>query len=318
MCTYWDDTRDEFAWRSEWSPVEIAAKQLWRAVYELILSRNVERCAQHSIKHLVISPDGPLTAIPFHLLVDSDGRRLDDKLAVSYQPNLTGLLTLLDRDQLDTAQMKAVIVADPSRSVSHAQWECEQVAAQVAARVGSAATVLTPDLASIDGVTRACVGAGMLHFTGHAAFDWQSPDSAFLTLADGVEMGLVDIEKLTFAPGALVFLSACHTGRRGAAASRTTSRGLVDSMFEAGAATVICTLWPVDSLAAALVSYWFYQGWLNTDQKRLDSLRSATQRLRTATRAECEQVLGRRIYKRGERPFADECYWGAFVLYGAW
>ena len=113
-------------------------------------------------------------------------------------------------------------------------------------------------------------------------------------------------------------LSACHTGRRGAAANRTTSRGLVSSMFEAGAATVVCTMWPVDSIAAALVSHWFYERWLGAGEGRLESLRGAAQRLRTASRAECEQVLGRPIYKRGERPLADDSYWGAFVLYGAW
>jgi CHAT domain-containing protein len=70
------------------------------------------------------------------------------------------------------------------------------------------------------------------------------------------------------------------------------------------------------SIASALVSRWFYERWLGAGEERLESLRWATQRLRTASRAECEQALGRRIYKRGERLLADEFYWGAFVLYG--
>jgi len=115
-----------------------------------------------------------------------------------------------------------------------------------------------------------------------------------------------------------VFLSACHTGRHGTGAGRASSRGIVSALLEAGVASVVCTLWPVHSLAAALVSHWFYQAWISERKARLESLRQATLKLRESSRTECEKILGRRLYLRGERPFEDEYYWGAFVLYGGW
>lgn len=314
MNVYWDELSGEFDWRFEWVPTAMAAGAIWRAIYDVVLAPSVERCARTGISHLVIIPDGGFTAVPHHLLPDPDGQRLGDKLAISYLPHLGGVVTALDRDKISPDRMTAVLVADPSHTVALADWECDDLARQLAA----SAQVLRPEHPGPEDLTRACDGAGLLHFTGHAAFDWNDPDGAYLIAANGARMGLAEIEQLNFAPGALVFLSACHSGRRGNAANRTASRGLVTAMFEAGAATVICTMWPVDSIAAALVSHWFYGRWIGAGDGRLDSLRWATQRLRSADRAECEQVLGRRIYKRGERPLADESYWGAFVLYGAW
>lgn len=131
-------------------------------------------------------------------------------------------------------------------------------------------------------------------------------------------MGLADLRDLRFHPGALVFLNACDTGRQGAVGLRASSRGIVSSLLEAGAATVICSLWPVDSAAAALVAHWFYQAWVSERKARLESLQLATRKLRESRRSECEEILKKRISFGGDKPFGDEFYWGAFVLYGAW
>jgi CHAT domain-containing protein len=92
----------------------------------------------------------------------------------------------------------------------------------------------------------------------------------------------------------------------------------VGALIDAGAATVICTLWPADSHSAALIASWFYESLWHDKRSRIDSLRAATERLRTATRDDCEATLGTRIYVRGKHPFEDEYFWGGFVLYGAW
>ena len=134
------------------------------------------------------------------------------------------------------------------------------------------------------------------------------------------ESRLAEIRSLQFASGALVFLSACSTARTGHSVERCSPHGIVTVFFEAGAATVIGTLWPVEGIATALVAHWFYRCWRIEGKGRLESLNEATTRLREVTRAECEQILAvsERLRLRGEKPFADEYHWGSFVLYGAW
>jgi CHAT domain len=306
---------EEPSWDYRWTTIfPTPTGEIWRSVYETALAEAVGLCEQEGLRHLIVSPDGSLTAIPHHLLRDPQGRRLGDRLAISYAPNMTGLLSVLDVDALDPARTRFVVVQDPSQSVGWADWECRTVAS---AANGSARVIEPPD-ATPARLREECRGAGVLHFTGHATFDWSDPDRASLLLTAGERMGLDDLRGLQLQRGALVFLSACHTGRRGPGTGRSSSRGIVSALIEAGAATVICTLWPVESAAAALVSHWFYRAWAIERQGRLESLRQATGTLREARRSDCEQILGRRIYKRGERPFEDEYYWGAFVLYGAW
>ncbi len=306
---------DGWRWDFEWNAnVPTFEGELSRVVYGAVFAGAVDAAASASIRHLVISPDGSLMAMPHHLLPGPDGERLGDRFLVSYTPNLTGLLTILDADKFSREGARAVVVEDPTGTVSLAGWECERVARGI----GRAAQVVSGAAASPASVKGLCSGASILHFSGHATFDWSKPEDAFLLLAGDGRLTLADLRGLGLKPGALVFLSACDTGRRTISGTRGSARGIVSALLEAGAATVVCTLWPVHSAAAALVAVWFYESWIARGMGRLESLREATRRLREAGRPECEAALGRRIYLPGERPFEDEYYWGAFVLYGAW
>ena len=306
-----------WSWSNRWTTMlPNPTRDIWKAVERIALREAVSYCESGGVTHLVISPDGSLGAVPFHLVPRPDLRRLGDTHRISYMPNLAGMLTLLDRDRLDLDRLSAVVVQDPSGTVGHATWECDRVLHHV----GPSATTLDSALVTAATVRTARSRIDLFHFTGHAQFDWQDPEGAFLDLGQGRRMGLDDLRQMPFGPGSLAFLSACHTARRGTARqNRTTSHGLVSSLLEAGAATVVCTMWPVESAAAALVANWFYEAWLGpTRLGRLDSLQSAVESLRSTRKADCEEVLGSRIYIRGEYPFQDEYFWGAFVLYGAW
>ncbi len=304
-----------WTWDLRWkSTFPSFSGDLWRSVYDMVYGEAASVCRQAGIRHLIISPDGALAGLPHHLLRGPDGSRLGDQFAISYAPNLTGMLTVLDTDQLDPAHTRFVIVQDPTQTVGLAQWEC----ASVARLAGRAARMLEGAAVTAAALKQACQGAGVLHFTGHAQFSWLQPEQAFLTVGGGQRMGLAELRALRLQPGALVYLSACHTGRTGAGTGRATAQGIASALLEAGAATVICTLWPVHSVAAALVATWFYEAWLSGHQGRLESLQQALSKLRVVRRLECEALLQQRIYLRGERPFEDEYYWGAFALFGAW
>ncbi|MCA9542032.1 MAG: CHAT domain-containing protein, partial [Myxococcales bacterium] len=62
-------------------------------------------------KRWIIAPDGPLHLVPFEMLVDPEGRWLDDEVTLSYVSAGRGLPALADRVE---AGGPPVIVADPS------------------------------------------------------------------------------------------------------------------------------------------------------------------------------------------------------------
>jgi CHAT domain-containing protein len=306
---------DLWSWDFQWvTSYPTFEKNLWHATYQSAFAEVIPLCDKLGINHLIVSPDGSLNAMPLHLLPDDEGTRLGTKIAISYLPNVTGILNILDVDNLSFDNVSFIVVTDPTRTVGMAEWECQSVASIA----GRRAQIIPSHEATVARIKELSQGAGVLHFTGHATFTWTDPDSAYLTAAGNERMGLADLRELRFQPGALVFLSACHSGRHSMGGERSASRGIVSALLEAGVASVVCTLWPIDSPAAALVAYWFYEALIRERKARLESLQQATKKLREATRSECEQILGRRIFRRGERPFEDEYYWGAYVLYGAW
>jgi CHAT domain-containing protein len=304
-----------WSWDYQWQTLSPTfEKTLWQTIYDVAFAEALKAAEDAGIRHLIISPDGSLSGIPHHLIRDPQGTRIGDKFAVSYAHNLTGVLTILDAESSNTLGSRFVIVQDPSQNVGMSDWECQTVATLA----GSQVTVIKASDATKARIKQECSGAGVLHFTGHAIFEWLHPEDAYLSVAGPEKMALVDLRDLRLQPGALVFLNACDTGRQGAVGLRASSRGIVSSLLEAGAATVICSLWPVDSAAAALVAQWFYQAWVSERKPRLESLQLATRKLRESNRSECEQILKKRIPFGGDKPFEDEFYWGAFVLYGAW
>jgi CHAT domain-containing protein len=311
----WDSEHRHWTWRRTWTTMlPTGTVEIWRSIHKLILAEVIDHCQAHHVNHLIISPDGSLGAIPFHLVADEHGNLLGDAFSVSYLPNVASILTVVDRPQLGSVPVRAVIVRDPSRTVGLADWECDKVARSVGVNM----EIIEPSRATAENIVKACNGADVFHFTGHALFDWQEPANACLSVADGKRMHLADLGAIRLRPGALVFLSACHTARRGASGHRWQCKGLVTKMFDVGASTVICTLWPVESVAAALVAHWFYEACFEKGMGRLESLNLATRRLRKSTHAECEQITGRRLYLRDKHPFADHSHWGAFILHGAW
>jgi CHAT domain-containing protein len=305
----------KWTWNSEWAPFYYPrSDDFWKTLYDVIYAKLIPEFEQRGIEHLVISPDGSISPLPHHLLRDASNRRLCDRFRVSYSPNILGLTTCLAEEQSDVRTLPAVLVADPKQSIRFAAWECVNVASVL----GTSATILDLQDACVDRIREACAGAGIFHFSGHALFDWSAPEASYLRVAAKGKMGLAEIRSLQLNSNALVFLSACGSARTGHSVDRCESLGIVNAFLDAGAATVIGTLWPVEGAATALVAHWFYRAWYAEGKGRLESLNEATARLRDATRSECENILSDRVRFRGDKPFADEYFWGAFALYGAW
>jgi CHAT domain-containing protein len=197
----------------------------------------------------------------------------------------------------------------------------------------------------------------LLHFATHGALDTATPAHSALLLATDrlpdaerqaregkkVYTGRLTVaEVLTWKLDAdLVALSACETGL-GRQAGGEGMLGFVQALVQAGARSVLVSLWPVDDAATALLMTRFYQNLLGQREGlkaplgKAEALREAKQWLRGLPRPQAE-ALAAQLSKgelrltvsplkpaaapaagsdKGDRPYAHPYYWSAFVLLG--
>src|SRR5262249_37384578 len=147
----------------------------------------------------------------------------------------------------------------------------------------------------------------LLHFATHGALDAATPARSALLLATDhlpdaeqqaregkkVYTGRLSVaEVLTWKLDAdLVTLSACETGL-GRQAGGEGLLGFVQALLQAGARSVLVSLWPVDDAATALLMIRFYENLLGQREGlkgplgKTEALREAKQWLRGLPRAE--------------------------------
>jgi len=135
--------------------------------------------------------------------------------------------------------------------------------------------------------------ARLWHFAGHARFRADNPFySTLQTEQDPVFAA--DLRTL-HVPVALATLSACHCGG-GAGAPGEEYAGLVRSILEMGARSVLAALWPVSDASTANWMRVFYREWM-ADRPLTEAVRAAG----FATRAK----------------WPSPYHWSAFTLFGS-
>jgi CHAT domain-containing protein len=165
-----------------------------------------------------------------------------------------------------------------------------------------------------DGLRRYSV----LHFATHALVDPDSPDRSAIILSqinleDPVKSWLAGKRPIDGVVTAteiirdwrlnadLVTLSACESGL-GKKVPGEGYVGLWDAFLEAGAKSVLASLWKVDDRATSLLMKRFYENWiLSPGTSKADALREARRWLRDYTD------------KYGERPFAHPFFWSGRI-----
>ena len=123
-------------------------------------------------------------------------------------------------------------------------------------------------------------------------------DDGILTAHEAAQLNLGGVE--------LVILSACQTAQGSARAGEAVI-GLTSAFREAGATSVVSSLWPVSDQATVMLMERFYRLVLVEGVPPPVALQQASLALR-AFEVEHE---GKKV-----RPFAAPCYWAAFVSYG--
>jgi CHAT domain-containing protein/tetratricopeptide (TPR) repeat protein len=118
---------------------------------------------------------------------------------------------------------------------------------------------------------------GVLHFATHAVIDDQNPERSgvLLTPAPATEDGLLQIREIVLLPldGRVVVLSSCRSAS-GAVLRGEGVLGLARAFFQAGAHTVVASLWPLrDDDGAALFDRFYTH--LGEGQSVAGALRAA-------------------------------------------
>jgi hypothetical protein len=218
------------------------------------------------VRHLVLVPDGPLHRLPFDLLRTADGRALVERFDVTLAPSASVAASWWARAPR-APHPRLVAFGDPT-GVRMERAEMVDAAAdstpprlpaaaEEARRIGRyapEADVLTGAAASEARLRRASLAdVGVLHFATHAQVDeWSLLRSALLLAPGGGDDGRVSVDELVGlkVDASLVVLSACRSGG-GAVLAGEGLQGLTGPFLEAGAASVVATLWPIGDRSAA-------------------------------------------------------------------
>lgn len=326
------------------------------ALYELLLgpaAAELERA-----KRLVVVADGPLLLLPFGVLaprqsaVPEAGRGyLVERLAISQ--SLTAL-------SLPPAEPTAVGLEAPARLVAIGAPPGDQDGGRDAGRRLASGSSLGPlpaarqeilAVARIWGDSSAFVGerateeriyelprdTGMLHLAAHTILDEQLPMESGLVLhgrrgdppgpRDGVLQAREILERLRL-DADLVTLSACQSGL----GARLRGEGLVGltwAFHQAGARSVVASLWRIRDRSTVPLMQLFYRG-LRTGLPKDEALRQAQLALirgpvaypAPATQGVAAWVAGIGDLLGWSRPGPERVdlshphHWAAFQLYG--
>ncbi|HET7436904.1 MAG TPA: CHAT domain-containing protein [Thermoanaerobaculia bacterium] len=241
---------------------------------------------------LILSPTGPLHALPLHALA-VDGDPLIARNPVVYTSSLTVLRHCLGRAVTRLPARSAALFGDPTGDrdeaaalVAHLEQQFETPA------------LLRGDV-TLAAFRTGVAGRDLVHFHGHAKHVPQEPLDSWLAFADG-KLTARDVFELADLRADLVTLAACESASS-AIAPGDEPLGLIPAFLYAGAMSVLATLWKVQQGSAARTMRHFYDTW--TAQADLDKARV----LRAA-------VLATRATAGFESPY----HWAAFVLHGSW
>jgi tetratricopeptide (TPR) repeat protein len=275
-------------------------------------------------RHLVIVPDGPLSAVPFEALAlpGTGGTLVIDRFDVSYEPSASLLLRDAPDEGRFTPPWRRHLLAfgDPvvgaaaggaladalpgDEARERLPSSAEEVRA-IAAMLGGARAELHLGAANLkrhllDGRAR---DVPILHLSTHATADDLSPERSRILFSPEAGQGRADylflkeVFDLDLRGVDLATLSACDT-ERGKVIRGEGLQGFSRALLSAGARASVTTLWRVsDRPTTELMKQFYFH--LGRGEPKAEALRDAKLRL-----------------LRSGTPLAHPRFWAAFVLNG--
>ncbi|HET7693443.1 MAG TPA: CHAT domain-containing protein [Gemmatimonadota bacterium] len=198
---------------------------------------------------IVVEPAGPLFYVPFHALWDGD-RHLVERYGISTVPSAGALIAGGRRAGAPDSRTRALVLGYEVEGLPGITREVEAVRARL-----PQATVLVGRKATRAALRRLSGDVSILHLAAHAVYRDDNPLLSSIELADG-RLTFYDLFDLRL-KAAVVVLSGCQT-----AGSRVMEgeevMGLARGFQQAGARSLVASLWPVEDAAAADVMSRFY------------------------------------------------------------
>jgi tetratricopeptide (TPR) repeat protein len=186
----------------------------------------------------IVSPHGQIHRIPFHALREPGGY-LIDRTDVLLAPSAR-IWQGLPRPRR-AQERRALVVGLPSPELPGVACEVERVCERLIGwRVEQD---LSPTREKLR--TRARQ-AHLLHIASHGSLRSDNPAYSYIQVADG-PLFVHDLAGFRL-PGSTVVLTACSSGR-GASPAGDEWIGLARGFLQAGASTVVASLWPVDDVS---------------------------------------------------------------------
>lgn len=243
-------------------------------------------------ERVVLAPDGPLSMIPFAMLLSRYGARLTEI------PSASILLARMQQSD-EGGFAPALVIADPAprdRDLPRLEYSAPEAIALVAYFGNRGVRLQEGRRADTSALSQAQAGsAQLIHIAAHARADFRQPANSSVVLSDG-NVTAAAIMRLKLR-ARLVTLSACETG----AGAQVDGEGILSlsrAFLYAGARTVLSTLWPVDDQATAAFMQRFYAALLKRHEPPAQALRHAQQELQRNAR------------------WSDPYFWAGFTLQG--
>jgi CHAT domain-containing protein len=254
-----------------------------REFYEGLMAP-VEGLIAHA-GHLIIAPHDFLHYLPFHALIDSRGRYLDDRVSSSRTPSAS-VYHLCSTKEGNTAG-GSLILGIPDPAAPHILDEVRTVS-----RALPGPELFLGAKATHQVLREKGPGARFIHIATHGHFRQDNPMFSSIRLGDSY-LSLFDLYQLNFTCE-LITLSGCGTGLN-VVVGGDELLGLVRGLLYAGAQGALVTLWDVNDRSTAEAMRLFYEA-MGSHPNKAEALRHAA----------------REIRNHYPHPF----YWAPFVLLG--
>ncbi|HWC18175.1 MAG TPA: CHAT domain-containing protein, partial [Terriglobales bacterium] len=220
--------------------------------------------------HLLFVPHGALHYVPFHALFDGE-RFVIDEHTVSYAPSAS-IYAVCTKKQVNT-DGPALLMGVPDQNAPSILEELEALKA------------ILPDPQMFVGksaseyiLKNAGPGARLIHIATHGFFRQDSPMFSSIRMGSSY-LSLYDLYQLRL-PVELVTLSGCATGLNVVAAGDELI-GLARGLFQAGAQSLLLSLWDVHDQSTADFMTEFYRR-LQSGEDKAQAMRAAMLAVREA------------------------------------
>lgn len=224
-------------------------------------------------EQIFITPVGALTYVPFSALI----RSVKPKIEYLAQRYNVGILPSmyhfnLVMQQAESYSEKALFIADPDGTLPGAREEVQQISTSY----DFEKTILEGDEASMDNMENELEESRIIHFATHGLLDSVSPGDSYLMLANGYQLGVIDISTMDLEQTDLVVLSACESGIGGHGLEYAT---LARAFAHAKVPSVVASYWMVHDDATKTLMNHMYLGLGEQELDHFTALSYAKQKM---------------------------------------